>query len=117
MRWGASAVLGAKSSLLSRDAMGYPSKYGGGESRVLSINVTDDRATMVLVGTGIDGAGGVGAKECDNIDDLPKGAIPIHAPGGNTQMLAQGRAKAVAGLAVVRGIDLLFWGIGAEQWR
>jgi hypothetical protein len=88
-------------------------RYGVGERQSLSVTVTDDRATMVLVGMGVGRAGGVGAKECDKLDDLPKGAIPIHAPGGNTQTLAQGRAKAVAGLAVVIGIDLLFWVIGA----
>src|ERR1700722_12081981 len=84
-------------------------KHHGDESRNLSVMVTEDRQAMVLVGMGIEGAGGLGAKECDKVDDLPRGAIPIHAPGGNTQTLAQGRAKAVAGLAVTIGIDGFLW--------
>jgi hypothetical protein len=88
-------------------------KHGGHESQRLSIEVANGRTTMVLVGMGVSGTDGLGAKECFVVDDLPRGAVPIHAPGGDTQTFAQGRRKAIAALSFVVGVDLLLWVIGA----
>lgn len=88
-------------------------KQGGHETQMLSIEVTNGRTALVLVGIGVGGADGVGAKECLVVDDLPRGAIPIHTPGDNTQTFAQGRRKNVVALALLLGVDLLLWAIGA----
>lgn len=91
--------------------------HGGLESIGLTVNARSGQLMPILVGLGVRDAEGfgvqrIGIRECTETSDLPRGAIPLHAPRGNTQTFAQGRTKAVVGLIVLGGIDLILWLLG-----
>jgi hypothetical protein len=94
--------------------------HGDSESQTLAISVRSDQKTLVLAGLGVRDSEGfgvrrIGIRECtDSPDDLPHGAIPIHAPSGNTQTFAQGRRKDARGLAVFLAFILFFLGTGID---
>jgi hypothetical protein len=91
--------------------------HGKSESMGLAVNVRSGQLQPVLVGQGVRDAEGfgirrIGIRECTDTSDLPRGAIPLHAPSGNTQIFVQGRTKAVVGLVGAVGIDLILWVLG-----
>jgi hypothetical protein len=87
--------------------------HGDSESQTLAIDVRSGQPTLILVGLGVRDSEGfgvrrIGIRECtDSPDDLPRGGITIHAPGGSTQTFAQGRRKDVRGLAVLAAVILV----------